>query len=177
MTDPRPDMDGLTLLSQLADDLFDAETDVVNKAAELKTAQGKVKNLAEFTIPEAMEELGMDMIITKSGLKVEVKDALSAKKLTHKHAAALKWLRDNHQGGLIKTAVTVPFSAGSEGDADELVEQLAGEGFAAAKGMEVHHSSLAAAIRSMLKEGVDVPMDLLGGYSRRVATIDTKKKS
>jgi hypothetical protein len=175
MTNP-PDMDGLARLSQLADDLFEAETDVINKAAELKVAQNKVKNLSEFVIPEAMEELGMDVIVTKSGLKVEVKDALSAKKLTHRHADALKWLRDNNQGGLIKTAVTVPFSAGSEGDADELVEQLAGEGFAASKGSEVHHSSLAAAIRTMLAEGIDVPMDLLGGYQRRIATIDTKKK-
>jgi hypothetical protein len=174
MTD-KPNMDGLARLSQLAEDLFDAETDVVNKAAELKAAQGKVRNLAEAVIPEAMEELGMDVIVTKSGLKVEVEDKLSAKKLTHRHDAALKWLRDNNQAGLIKTAVSVPFSAGSEGDADELVEQLAGEGFAAAKAVEVHHSSLAAAIRSMLAEGVDVPMELLGGFQRRVATIHTKK--
>lgn len=175
MTNP-PNMDGLARLSQLAEDLFDAETDVVNKAAELKAAQGKVRNLAEFVIPELCEELGVNTIVTKSGLKVEVTDSTYAKKLTHKHAAALKWLRENNQGGLIKTAVSVPFTAGSEGDADELVEQLAGEGFTATKAVEVHHSSLGAAIRSMLAEGIDVPLDLLGAYSKRVATIDTKKQ-
>lgn len=176
MTDPRPDMDGLSRLSQLAEDLFDAETDVVNKAAELKAAQGKVKNLSEFVIPEVMLDLGMDMIITKSGLQVKVEDKLSAKKLTQNHVAALQWLRDNNQAGLIKTVVGVPFTAGSETDADELVEQLSGEGLAAVKNIEVHHSSLAGAIRQMLKDGIDVPIDLLGGYQKRVATIDTKKK-
>lgn len=176
MTD-KPDMDGLARLSQLADDLFDAETDVNRLEAEKKVATDKVKSLSEFVIPEAMEELGMDVIVTKSGLKVEVENKLSAKKLTHLHAAALQWLRDNDQGGLIKTMVGVPFSAGSEGDADELVEQLSGEGLAAIKSVEVHHSSLAAAIRTMLEEGVDVPMKLLRGFQRRVASIDTKKKS
>jgi hypothetical protein len=169
-------MDGLARLSQLAEDLFDAEAEVTRLEAEKKTAQGKVKNLSEFVIPEAMLDLGMDMIITKSGLKVMVEDKLSAKKLTQVHAAALKWLRDNDQAGLIKTVVGVPFTAGSETDADELVEQLSGEGLAAIKSVEVHHSSLAAAIRQMLKDGIEVPMDLLGGYQRRVATIDTKKK-
>ena len=176
MTD-KPNMDGLALLSQLAEDLFDAEAEVNRLEAEKKVAQGKVKNLSEFTIPDAMETLGIEVVVTKSGLRVEVENRLSAKKLTHRHAAALDWLRANDQAGLIKTVVGVPFSAGSEGDADELVEQLSGEGLAAIKSVEVHHSSLAAAIKQMLKEGIDVPLDLLGGYQRRVASIDTKKKS
>jgi hypothetical protein len=169
-------MDGLALLSQLAEDLFDAEAEVNRLEAEKKVAQDKVKNLSEFVIPDAMETLGMDVIVTKSGLKVEVVDKLSAKKLTHAHPAALDWLRANNQAGLIKTIVGVPFSAGSEGDADELVEQLSGEGLAAIKSVEVHHSSLTAAIKQMLKEGIDVPMKLLRGYQTRVASIDAKKK-
>ena len=28
----------------------------------------------------------------------------------------------------------------------------------------------------MLAEGIDVPMELLGGYQRRVATVETKKR-
>lgn len=175
MTD-KPNMDGLALLSQLAEDLFDAEAEVIRLEAEKQVATNKVKSLSEFTIPEAMLDLGMDVIVTKSGLKVEVKDKLSAKKLTQNHAAALQWLRDNDQGGLIKTMVGVPFTAGSEHDADELVEELAGQGLAAIKSTEVHHSSLTAAIRQMLKEGIDVPMKLLRGYQTRVATIETKKK-
>ena len=169
-------MDGLSRLSQLAEDLFAAESEVIRLEIEKKSAQDKVKNLAEHVIPSAMDELGMDMILTKSGLRVVVEDKLSAKKLTGRHTAALEWLRANNQGGLIKTVVGIPFTAGNENDANELVEQLAGEGFAAIKNVEVHHSRLAATMRSMLADGIDVPMDLLGGYQRRVANIETKKK-
>ena len=175
MTDT-PAPDGLTRLSQLSDDLYDAEAKVAQLAADLKVAQGKVKSLTEFDIPELMDTLEMAAFTTKAGDSISVADKLSAKKLTQKHAAALEWLRANDQAGLIKTLVGIPFTAGSEGDADELVEQLAGEGLAAIKSMEVHHSSLAAAIKQMLKDGVDVPMELLGGYQRRVAIVEKKRK-
>lgn len=168
--------DGLTRLSQLADKLFDAETEVTRIQAELKAAQKTVQQLQEHDIPTLMDSLEVEEFKTKSGLKITVGDKLSAKKLTAAHAAALQWLRDHDQGGLIKTLVGVPFTAGSESDADDLVEQLAGEGIAAEKSMEVHHSSLAAAIKQMLADGVDVPMELLGGYQRRVASVEAKKK-
>lgn len=170
------DTDGLTRLSQLADDLYDAEADVAQLSADLKAAQGDVKTLTEFTIPELMDTLEMAAFTTKAGDSITVQDKLSAKKLTQRHGPALDWLRANSQGGLIKTVVGVPFTAGSEADADELVEQLSGEGLAAIKSMEVHHSSLAAAIKQMMKDGVDVPMELLGGYQRRVATVVKKRK-
>lgn len=175
MTDTEP-VDGLTRLSQLADQLFDAETTVSRLSGDLKAAQAAVKTLAEITIPEVMDDLEVEEFRTMSGLFVKVSEKLSAKKLTGAHAAALQWLRDNDQGGLIKTLVGVPFTAGSESDADALVEQLTDEGFVVAKNMEVHHSSLAAAIKSMLADGVDVPIEMLGGYQRRVAKVEAKKK-
>lgn len=163
--------DGLTRLTKLADDLGDAEAEVARLDADLKAAQRKVVALAEQTIPNQMDELGIAEFRTKSGLHIQIIDKLSARKLNQSHAEALQWLRDNGQAGLIKTVVGIPFSAGSETDADELVEQLAGEGFAASKGVEVHHSSLGAAIKSMLADGVDVPVELLGGFQRRVAKV------
>lgn len=167
--------DGLTRLSAMADELFDAETEVNRLELEKKQAQQRVQRLSETDIPSLMDELEIEEFKTRSGLKIEVVDKLSAKKLTQAHGKALAWLRDNGQGGLIKTLVGVPFTAGHESEADVLVEQLSGEGIAAAKSMEVHHSSLAAAIKRMLADGEDVPMELLGGYQRRVAKIEAKK--
>jgi len=164
--------DQLAKLSQLADDLFTAQTEVERLNLELKEAQKEVQRLEETAIPEAMEAVGMDEFKTKSGLKIVVEDKLSAKKLTQAHAKALEWLRQHGQGGLIKTTLGIPFSKGSDDDADALLDRLQGEGIACAKLVEVHHSSLAAAIKRMMEEGVDVPLELLGGYSRRVAKVD-----
>lgn len=163
-------------LAVLADQLFEAETEVARLQAELKTAQQRVKSLSEHDIPTLMEGLGVDELKLKNGLHVEIVDKLSAKKLTSAHAAALAWLRENGQAGLIKTNVMVPFTPGSTSDAQQLVDQLAGEGYVASQNEEVNHMSLAAAIRSMLDEGVDVPLNLLGGYQRQVANVKAAKK-
>lgn len=164
----------LAKLSELADDLFKAQTEVDRLNLELAAAQKEVQRLQETALPEAMAAVGMDEFKTKSGLKITVEAKLSAKKLTEKHARALQWLRDNGQGGLIKTVLGIPFAKGSDADADAMLEKLAGEGIAAVKQVEVHHSSLAAAIKRMMEEGVDVPLELLGGYSRDVAKVEQK---
>jgi hypothetical protein len=168
--------DGLTRLSKLADDLFDAETQVTLIETQLRAAQKKVRDLSEFQIPELMDELEVSTFKTKSGVSVEVADKLHAGQLTQAHPDALEWLRKNGQGGLIKTLVSVPFTAGSEADADELVEQLSGDGIASTKSLSVHQSSNASAIASMLKEGIDVPIKLLRGYQKRVAKVTAKKR-
>lgn len=157
-------------LAKLADEANVLEDAIVALQVQLRDKQNRLKSIYEHEIPELMEDLEMDEITTKSGLKVAVVDQVSAKKLTEKHAAALKWLRDNGQAGLIKTGTFVPTN--DEAMADELIEQLSGEGMLAVKKLEVHHSSLAAAIRQLLAEGKEVPMDLLGGYQRRVAKIE-----
>lgn len=168
--------DGLTQLSALADELFNAKAKLAEQDAEMKQTGDNIKRLEEHAIPDLMDDLKVTEFKTTSGLSISVKDRLSARKLTQAHPEALQWLRDNHQGGLIRTTVGVPFTAGLEDKANELVESLAGKGFAVSKNMEVHHSSLAAAIRRMLADGEDVPMDLLGGYQSRVASIQVKKK-
>lgn len=162
-------------VARMADDLFAAQTRVTELELELKAAQGKVRQLQEFDIPEAMDDLEMDELKTKSGLVIKVADKLNAKKLTQVHAQALEWLRQNDQAGLIKTNVAVPFVAGHEDEADALVERLAGEGIAAQKGMEVHHSSLSAALKRMLADGVEIP-DFMGAHQRRVASVNPVKK-
>jgi hypothetical protein len=64
--------DGLTRLSKLADDLFDAETQVTLIETQLRAAQKKVRDLSEFQIPELMDELEVSTFKTKSGVSVEV---------------------------------------------------------------------------------------------------------
>jgi len=170
-----PTTDGLARLSKLAEELFDAESDVVAKQAEVDAAKAKVASISERRIPELMDHLGLELFKTSSGLKVTVKTKLHARQLTQKHCAALQWLRDNGEGGLIKTIVGIPFTQGSESDADALVDQLAGEGFVATKEMKVNAASLSATLRSKMEEGVEVDLELMGGHQQRVAKVAAPK--
>ena len=167
-------MNDIAKLTELADQLFEAQTKVVEMEADLKEAQRAVRQLEEHDLPEAMSDMGVEELKTSTGLVVTVKTDLHAKKLTQAHERALAWLRDRGQGGLIKTLVGVPFTAGSEADADQLVDRLQGDGILAMKTMEVHHSSLGAALRKIREAGEDVP-DFLGAYEVTKAKVRPAK--
>jgi len=160
-------------LTALADELFDLEAKVTELQDDLKTAQRRVQTLTEHDIPEAMDTAGVETITLKTGLSVVVTDDVKAGDL--KRADGLEWLRKNGEGGCIKTAVTVPFATGSDADADEFLERLAGEGLLATKAASVHNQTLKSIIRKLLAEGVDVPMKDLGAFPLRKAKVTAKK--
>lgn len=166
---------GTVRLAALADQLVEAQGRVQLAEAELATAKREVQRLEEEVIPSIMDDLQLAELKTVGGLVLKVGNALSAKQLTEKHVVALKWLRDNGEAGCIKTEVVVPFAAGSDADADQLVDQLAGEGIAASKGITVHPSTLGALLRRRLEAGDAVPLDAFGAYQRRVAKVEVSK--
>ena len=164
--------DALAQLQELGNELADAEAVVVRLKDELKAAEEHVERLTEKQIPALMDDLGIDELRLKSGFRVKVGDKMFGKQLTAANAAALKWLRENNQGGLISTLLGVPFAKGSEAEADALVERLRGEGIAVNKDVTVNAGSLKAVVRRLLSEGVDVPVETLGIHTVRVASLE-----
>lgn len=163
--------DKLTLLKKLADQLEALRDEADEIAAQHKIVSQKIAQLEEHRLPELMEELELEEFKTASGFKLAIDTDLKAKQLNESHLAALQWLREHNEGGLIKTNVKVPFAAGSEADADALVDRLAGENIVAMKGVEVKAASLKAAVRRMLKQGKPVPLKTLGIYERTIVKV------
>lgn len=151
--------------------LADAEAQTARLEGELKESKKVEARLREVDIPELMDELELESFTTKSGFRLEVGEQMFGKQLTEAHQAALKWLRSIGEGGMIQTVVDIPFAHGSEADADELLERLAGEGFAAFKGVMVNAGTLKAAVKRMLEAGKPVPLDVLGIHTKRVAKV------
>ena len=166
--------DGLVRLSKLAENLFDAETEVERIHNDLDTADNVRRQLAETEIPELMQDLGMEKFTTKSGLTISAKETIRANLAKVRLQAGLAWLRENGHGGLIKTAVSVPFSKGGDDDAQLLVDRLNGEGISASYESKVHAGTLSAAVKTMLEEGEEVPFDLFKVLIQRVAKIEKK---
>ncbi len=167
-------MTDLKHLADLADDLFGAQGRVAELESDLKDAQARVRQLSQFDIPDAMDDVGLTELATSSGLEISVTDDVKAGNL--KRPAGLAWLRKIGEAGCIKTGVAVPFTAGSEADADTFLARLAGEGIAATKSAEVNHMTLKSIIRQKLKEGVEVPLDVLGAMQLRKAAVKLVKK-
>lgn len=161
--------DALKRLSNLAETHAALELLVDNRENEIHTLKRDRDHIAEQQIPELMEELGIAEFKTTSGLTITVGDKVRCGVL--KNAKGLAWLREHGHGGLVKTAVTVPFARGGEDAAVQLVDRLEGEGLKATAESHVHNQTLGSAVDAMLKDGEDVPLELLGAYLQRRAKV------
>ena len=163
-------MDKSNRLSQLISSLDEAKREAAHLSEQLAAVSRRVRNLEETQIPDLMEEMDIVEQRTASGEWVRVVDKVSARKITEKHPEALQWLRDNREGGAIKTKLVIP----CDGDGDDLLEKLEELRIFAVKSEEVHHSTMAALIKRHIADGEDVPMKVLGGYQRRIAQVSKK---
>lgn len=161
-------------LNKLADEHFDTVAKIAELEADLAAAKRRQKELEENEIPEAMEDLELDELKTKSGLEVTLKRDVYVGQLTHENVRGLEWLRSIDQGGAIKTMVGVPFAKGEESEADELVQQLLGEGIVAAKSCSVHPQTLRSILRKLLEEGAEIP-DFIGAHQVTKANVKPSK--
>ena len=165
--------DHIKIINELVEKQFAAECLVATLEEDLKAANLVLRDLSEKQIPEAMETAEMLDFTTLSGLSVVLEEKLFVGQLTN--LEGLKWMRENKHEGAIKCAVGIPYTAGSTADADEMVKKLGEQGIASKKVEHVHPSTMKALLKRLLAEGVDVPLDILGGHEVTVAKVVPKK--
>jgi hypothetical protein len=169
-----PEGDGLAELRRLADELDEAERELRRAEVALKEAQSRVKELSEETVPAKMQEVGLESLKTPAGFTVEIKEDVFAHISKANEAAAFRWLEDNGHGGMIKRHVIVMFNKDQEAIACNLEHELSDKFPGVTQKRQVHAGTLRAWARSRLEEGDDVPVDLFGIHTRRVAKIKRK---
>lgn len=169
-TDALSDSD-LAALATFADELNDAELVVAKIEQQLKLARTKVIDLAERTIPDLMDEIGMKVFTTTSGLKIEVRRTIRASIPALNKQKALAWLDDNGHSGLIKRSIQVAFDREQMPEALKLKAELERAFENVKEEKKVESSTLRAFIAEELKNGNEVPMDLFGAWEHRAAKI------
>ena len=162
-------MSDLKYLTKLAADQAEAEADVERLEIELEAAKSTLRDIAENQIPELMDDIGVDSITTATGVKVTVGEKVRCGEL--KDAKGLDWLREHEQGGLIKSELAIPFAKGSDSAAVKLTAYLKSKGYSVEERSKVVWNTLAKAIREMMEEGEDVPLEKLGAYIQRRAKL------
>lgn len=164
----------ITDLQILAEELHMAEQDVIEQEKVLTRVKEHVRILKEETIPDAMDDLGMDELKTKGGFVITVEQKMRCGKVTN--PAALQWLIKNGHSGLIKSDVQIPFGREDIDAARHLIEQLEGEGLQPRLDEHVHQSTAASFLRGQLEEGVDVDLRIFGAQDRSVAKVTLPKR-
>lgn len=174
-TDDAPTNEGMAKLDELIQELDQAETSVLEAEAVLKKAQDVRNTLVEHTIPEHMaDELGLEEVKTKDGLKVKITKTIRASMGKHK-SQALAWLEANGHGGLIKRTLSVAFNKDEQDEAARLAQSLREGNYDVAANMKVEAATLSAFVREQLEAGVDVPADVFGVFEQRKVKV-TKPK-
>jgi len=154
--------DKLTRLVELCAQLTKAELDESRAEEALEKAKKVTKQLEEELIPDLMHEIGVTELRLSAGAKVSIKQDVYASIPEELKPAAYKWLEDNQFGGLIKSAVSVPFGRGELEKAKELIQQLEALGLPAEFEESLHHQTMKAFLREQLAKKKPVPLDLFG---------------
>jgi hypothetical protein len=151
----------IAVISGLVDDLQRADEEVERLEEELKKAKAAARELREVKIPERMEDMEVEELTTKSGVKVKIEEKVSASPKKDDRESAWDWLEDNGHGALVKRQAIFAFGKG-EDEEKAAREMIAGASRPGRFERGVHPSTLSSWVREQLEEGTEIPMELLG---------------
>lgn len=161
----------LSQLNALADKQAEAAKMVKQKQQELNHAQEVLRDLAERQVPELMDAVGMAEFTTRTGVKIKVVEKVRASVPKALRAQAMKWLRENGYEALIKRTITAQFGKGEDAQADQIMKELQEKGLSLKDVAKVHPSTLGAFVREKLRDGEELPQDLLGVHRQRISKL------
>lgn len=169
-----PEHDALHEVQRLVKLLEERERDVVSKELELKAAQAALRQVKEFDLPDALQELGLAEVTTASGLRVSVQESvhvsLPVKDRTN-YIKGLAWLEKRGYGKLIEPSLQAKFSPGEGEKAEEWAARLREEGLSVTADERVHPSRIKSLISKCLEDGEDVPLDVFKVHKVRTAVL------
>ena len=154
----------LAQITRCARELKEADDEVAKAEAELKAAQQRARVLRENTLPELMKEAGQEKLRTSDGWDLELTQTLRASIPAASKAEAFRWLEENGQAAIIKRQIDLAFGKDEQEKADRALALVLEAGFHPTDKQSVHPQTLAATIRELIEQGVEVPLTLLGAY-------------
>ena len=156
--------------------LLETQKKIEATEEELRKLKDVETTLSEQTIPNLMQQAGVELIKLEGGISVEVKPFYSARIPASKSEEAFQWLRDNGHGDLIKNQVSLEFGMKQDNVAKSIVEELKSKGLPVKQKTTVHPSSLRGFVREQIQDlGKDVPAELFGTYVANKTKITTKE--
>jgi hypothetical protein len=156
--------------------LLETQKKIATAEEELKKLKDVETTLSEQTIPNLMQQAGVELIKLEGGVSVEVKPFYSARIPASKSEEAFAWLRDNGHGDLIKNQVSLEFGMKQDNEAKSIIEELKAKGLPVKQKTTVHPSSLRGFVREQIQDlGKNVPAELFGTYVANKTKITTKE--
>jgi len=152
-------------------DLWEAEKEAARLEEELKEAKAKVRRIAEEQIPKTFEDMGMDdeSVVSVGGIKVSIKQSVHASPKAARRDEMYDWLEEHGHGGLIKRTGVFKTGKDQEKKFKRWIKSI--KTYPGMFERKVESATLRAFVNDQLKQGTEIPMDLFGAYTRRIAEI------
>lgn len=166
----------------LGEKLERLDAEAAELEARLRAKSKEIRQLADRELPDALGQLGLQELTLADGVKVGLKEVVSAGIGDENREQAHGWLRAEGHGDLIKNEVTVTFGKGEDEYAEKLVARIQeahedGElRFGSCEQRErVHPQTLLAFIREQLRGGAPLPLEMFKVYVGQVAQVKRPK--
>jgi hypothetical protein len=161
------------------------EFQVAHLQAKLKERQDILDRIMTRDLPEKMDDAGLRTVTVEAhgnepsftvGLKTMISANIAASWDQDRRRRAFTWLDTHGHGSLIKTDVVTTFSREDRSTVAAFVGHLDREGRRYLVRESVHPQTLSAWLREMLERGEAPPLDTIGGYVERQATIKEERE-
>lgn len=163
----------LSRIRKLAEDAKRLEDEIAALDERKKCLSGELNEILQRELPDLFAEVGVDEIGLPDGTKYVIKDFVSGSlpKGEFEKEAAIAWIEQNGGAETIKATVNLSFGKSEYERAKAVARDLAEQGFEPSTDLGMHPSTLQAFVREKLKNGEEVPTELLGVYVGRRAKI------
>lgn len=163
-------------LAGLADRQMTLEDRIAKGEALLEDLRAQLKQVAEVDIPEVFGNAAKGNVTLQDGRVVKVNPYYGASISKERKVEAHKWFRDTKQGGIIKNELVIVFGKGDDKKVREFQRLAAKNGLTHARNETIHPSTLKSFVKEKLTEGKKLPLELLGVYSGKRATVTRVEK-
>jgi hypothetical protein len=163
-------MDSLQEIQALGETLNTYKKRLEEQQAEISETVERIRELEENTIPQIMDERGIEEVRLADGSSIKVTDFIQARISKANEEAAFQWLRDTHNDGIIKNEVKVALDRGEDERVGQVLSTLHDLGIDADHKQTVHPSTLKAFITEALQNPElrdSIPKDVFGVYEAR----------
>tara|TARA_R100000781_G_C4072572_1_gene124963 strand:+ start:452 stop:1057 length:606 start_codon:yes stop_codon:yes gene_type:complete len=161
-------------LSFLVQQLNEVISKIERCEETLKTLKKEKQRLSMETIPELMDEMGIERLDVE-GATVSLKPFVSASIPTNRRQEAYTWLRENGLDDIIKNDVVLSFNRGEDNVAGSLMGELEERGFHPESKTHIHSMTLKAFVKERVEKGLPIDLDMFGAFVARTADIKRRK--
>jgi len=171
-----PADDKLAMLANLADHYQTLEAEVADAEENLKILTERFRRLREDMIPDKMMELGVKKIVLDDGSTLSYSDFYAGKVIDEQ---GYDWLEQNGYADAVKQELKLEVSRIDKATLEAIKDYIASDhslaNLSAKEKQSIHHMTLGAAVRSLTKQGKELPQDLFETFIGNRASLKRGK--